>query len=97
MVSDIITALFNFVLGPCTHNITIEFFFGDDHAAFPAYLVQSWNALSPLVLADAATLPMWLYPQLLTTIFLISVPEIGMHEAWDHVSHVTLSFANWTR
>lgn len=62
-----------------------EFNFGNDHNAYPAYLMRNLTHVSQMALAGVHTLIWWFAPIAQLVIFLTVTPRFGMKGAWENV------------
>lgn len=73
---------------PCSTGIyahSTEYNFGNDHNAYPAYLMRNLTHVSQMALAGVHTLIWWFAPIAQLVIFLTVTPRFGMKGAWEHL------------
>lgn len=69
----------------------IEYNFGNDHNAYPAYLMRSLTHVSQMALAGLHSLVWWFAPIAQLVVFLTVTPRFGLQGAWENVSLNTLT------
>ena len=62
-----------------------EYNYGNDHNAYPAYLMRNFTHVSQMALAGVHTLIWWFAPIAQLVIFLTVTPRFGMKGAWEHL------------
>ncbi|OQD77601.1 hypothetical protein PENDEC_c002G01964 [Penicillium decumbens] len=65
--------------------LVYEYNFGNDHNAYPAYLMRNLTHVSQMALAGVHTLIWWFAPIAQLVIFLTVTPRFGMKGAWEHL------------
>lgn len=63
-----------------------EYNFGNEHNAYPAYLMRNLTHVSQMALAGVHSLIWWFAPIAQLVVFLTVTPRFGMHGAWENVS-----------
>lgn len=71
--------------GLYTHS-SPEYNFGNDHNAYPAYLMRNLTHVSQMALAGVHSLIWWFAPIAQLVVFLTVTPRVGMRGAWENVS-----------
>lgn len=71
--------------GLYTHS-SPEYNFGNDHNAYPAYLMRDLTHVSQMALAGVHSLIWWFAPIAQLVVFLTVTPRVGMRGAWENVS-----------
>lgn len=69
----------------CTYD-GIEYNYGNDHNAYPAYLMRSLTHVSQMALAGLHSLVWWFAPIAQLVVFLTVTPRFGLQGAWENVS-----------